>query len=423
MRLLLVFPFFPYPPNDGGRIGFFNPIKYLSRQNDLFVVCLAGRTEELAIEELSRYCRDVRVYRRPVGKGYLRLAKGLISFPPGASAKYWYPAAGELIREAIAIHKPDLVEFHHLNTAKYRSYAGDLPCVLREHNVESQVWERFAENSTGWIEKNYARWTAGRVKQYEGDIAACFDRCIVVSDADAGQLGDISPTAQIEVIPSGVDTEYFYPRPEAVEDPHLITLTGSFEWKPKRQSLIKLLREVFPLIRERIPEVKLQVVGKGVPGDVRRIAEGIPGVTIAGPVPDVRPYIAQSALLINYLESGGGIALKVLEAMAMRKAVLCNALGCEGIPVTYGEDICVADGVERFATAAANLIQDERARKTLADNGYRRVRERYSWDVLARAFQRCYEELILGTGRRPPISGDEGREYSPGLPVAIRNGE
>lgn len=128
----------------------------------------------------------------------------------------------------------------------------------------------------------------------------------MVSDADAGQLGDISPTAQIEVIPSGVDTEYFYPQPEAVEDPLLITLTGSFEWKPKRQSLIKLLTEVFPLIRARIPGVKLQVVGKGVTGDLMRVAEAIPGVTIAGPVADVRPYIAQSALLINYLESGGG---------------------------------------------------------------------------------------------------------------------
>jgi glycosyltransferase involved in cell wall biosynthesis len=423
MRLLLVFPFFPYPPSDGGRIGFFNPIKYLSRQNDLFVVCLAGHTEEPAIEELRRYCRGVRVYRRPLGKDYLRLARGMVSFPPGASAKYWYPEAGELIREAIAIHKPDLVEFHHLNTAKYRSYAGDRPCVLREHNVESQVWERFAENSTGWIEKSYARWTAGRVKRYEGDIAGSFDRCIVVSNADAGQLRVISPTAQIEVIPSGVDTEYFYPQPEAVEDPLLITLTGSFEWKPKQQSLVKLLREVFPLIRERIPKVKLQVVGKGVPGDLKRLAEGIPGVTVTGPVPDVRPYIAHSALLINYLESGGGIALKVLEAMAMRKAVLCNALGCEGIPVAYGEDIYVADGAEQFASAAAHLIQNERARQTLAANGYRAVRERYSWDILARAFQRCYEELILGNGRKPPISDDKGREYALGLSVGIRNGE
>jgi glycosyltransferase involved in cell wall biosynthesis len=109
--------------------------------------------------------------------------------------------------------------------------------------------------------------------------------------------------------------------------------------------------------------------------------------------------------------------------MAMRKAVLCNALGCEGIPVAYGEDICVADGAEQFASAAAHLIQDERARKTLADNGYRRVREKYSWDVLARAFQRCYEELILGNGRKSPISGDKGREYLPGLSVAISSGE
>src|SRR5882724_9325226 len=121
MRLLLVFPFFPFPPNDGGRIGFFNPIKYLSRQHVVAVACLVGPQEDVAIEELKHYCSDVYIFKRPGGDVY-RLAKGLFSDPPGAAAKYWDPQAGEFIRRAIASHKPDIVEFHHLNMAAYQHF-------------------------------------------------------------------------------------------------------------------------------------------------------------------------------------------------------------------------------------------------------------------------------------------------------------
>jgi glycosyltransferase involved in cell wall biosynthesis len=221
-------------------------------------------------------------------------------------------------------------------------------------------------------------------------MATHFDRCIVVSAADANHMRAIVPQARIEVIPSGVDTEYFYPFPDAKEEQFSITLTGSFDWKPKQQSLHALLTGVFPRIKAKVAEARLYVVGKGIPDHLRHVAETIPGVVIIGAVPDVRPYIARSALLINYLESGGGIALKVLEAMAMRKPVLCNALGCEGIPMKHGRDIFVADSPDDFAAAAAYLLEDQTIRKGLAGEGYRRVLEDYSWNVIAQRLQDCY---------------------------------
>src|SRR5579864_2585102 len=213
MRLLLAFPFFPYPPNDGGRIGFFNSVKYLSRAHEVTVFTLAGDGEAVAIEELKRLCKDVCVFRRPPGRDAYRLMRGCVCFPPGAGSKYWYPAAGEFIRRTIATHGSQLVEFHHLNMAIYRKFAGSAPAVLREHNVEYRVWERYAEKASGWIEQGYAKWTAPRVRKYEAEAAARFDRCIVVSPADASYLQKVSPKAWIETIPSGVDTEYFFPLP------------------------------------------------------------------------------------------------------------------------------------------------------------------------------------------------------------------
>jgi glycosyltransferase involved in cell wall biosynthesis len=395
LRILLVFPFLPYPPDDGGRIGFFNPIKYLSRKHEVSVVCLTeGRGQEESIEELKRFCVEVRTHQRSSWQDPYRLLKGAVLWPPGSGAKYWHRGMGELIREMVAEQQPEIVEFNHLNTAIYRDFAGSVPTVLREHNVEYKVWEQFANHARGWTERTYARWSVSRVRRYEANMCARFDRCVVVSPSDAAHLRGIAPQARIEVIPSGVDTEYFYPTPDVPEEPLSVTLTGSFEWRPRQQSLFILLTKVFPKLRAQVPRAKLYVVGKGVPEYLQRVAREVLGVTIVGPVPDVRPYIARSSLMINYLESGGGIALKVLEAMAMRKPVLCNSLGCEGIPITHGRDIFVADGPEGFASAAAYLLENESVRTEIAENGYLVASEKYSWKNLASEFTSCYNKIL-----------------------------
>jgi len=394
MKLLLVFPYFPFPPTDGGHIGFFNPIKYLSRTHEVVVFALAGKDEETDVGELKRYCADVRVFRRPSAMDPYRLMRGAMSFPPGAAAKYWHPAAGGSIRKLVAEQKPDIVEFHHLNTAIYRKFAGNVPTVLREHNVEYKVWERYADNASGWIEKGYVKWTAPRVRKYEAEAASQFDRCVVVSPADADHLRAVSPGSRIEVVPFGVDTEYFCPTPHVPVEPLSITLTSSFAWQPRHTSVLILLTEIFPRVRAQVPNANLYIVGKGMPEHLERIGRQVPGVTIVGPVPDVRPYIARSALLINYLDCGGGIALKVLEAMAMRKPILCNSLACEGIPTTHGKDIFIADGPEAFASAAAYLLRNEAVGTRIAEAAYQMVLRKYSWNHLTSEISNCYAQIL-----------------------------
>lgn len=414
MKLLLIFPFTPYPPDDGGRIGFFNPIKYLSRQHELGVLYLGTDAEESAAEELRQFCSDVFVFRRSQRTEWLRLARGVISSPPGTAARYWYRAAGEFIRNTVRKFKPDLVEFHHLNTATYRTYAAEIPAILREHNVEFKVWERYSETTGGLLQKAYAGWTAPRVRRYEAESVSRFARCIVVSEADAAYLRELCPDSRIGVIPSGVDTEYFYPSSEAAEEPYRMVLTGSFAWKPKQHNLRVLLTEIMPRIRAKVLQATLYVVGKGVPADLVKLAAATPGVTVTGPVPDVRPYVRQASLVLNYLESGGGIALKVLEAMAMRKPVLSNSLGCEGINVQHGHDVYLADGVTAFADAASTLLAEKSTRERLASNGFKMVGARYSWGIVADQLTRCYEQVTAECARSRK---EEARSPQGALPV------
>jgi glycosyltransferase involved in cell wall biosynthesis len=120
-------------------------------------------------------------------------------------------------------------------------------------------------------------------------------------------------------------------------------------------------------------------------------------VLVTGMVDDVRPYVWRSSLVLHYLESGGGIALKVLEAMAMRKPVLSNRLGCEGINVEGGRDCFLADGVDNFVIGAVQLLGDSSLRQRLADGGYRKIHEDYAWKNLAPRFDKCYSDVLQET--------------------------
>jgi polysaccharide biosynthesis protein PslH len=377
---------------------------------EIVLVSVVDSDSTRFVGEMKRYCVDVRVHqiRRSPAVGLIR---GVFGTPPGAAAKYYDPEFGKLIQSAARDWNVDIVELQHLNTACYRSWLDSVPVLLREHNVEYKVWERQAQHANNMLERLYVSSVAPRVRKYEAQMAPRFDRCITVSAADADHLLRVAPSARIETIPSGVDTEYFVPDDNVSPKPHSMVMTGAFDWKPKQHNLRVLLTEVYPRIRAKLPTVTLTVVGKGVPEDLRLLASRLPGVSVTGSVPDVRPYVREASLAINYLESGGGIALKVLEAMAMRKPVLSNSLGCEGIRVQHGENVFLADSAETFSDAAVLLLQNPGRRQKVADGGFDLVQREYAWEVLAGRFVSCYASVLAE--RR-----DAGRAGEPTLRTA-----
>jgi glycosyltransferase involved in cell wall biosynthesis len=391
--LLLVYPFIPYPPDNGGRIGFWNPIKYLSRRHDVHIAFLAEEADREHWGELEKKCASVQGLFRIAPPDVTSRMRSLLGYPPGTSRRYWDPRFLPFLTETIKKRDIQLVEFHHLHTAAYRDAAGSLPTVLREHNVEYMIWQRHAR-SAGMGERAWARLLAPRVQRYEAEVAPRFDRCVVVSKADEGHLKRVCPSARIEMIPSGVDREYFFPISE-VEESHQLSMVyvGAFYWRPRLVNLRAILEKVMPRIRAKVPEAQLTIVGRGIPPDLQQLAARTHGVTLTGAVPDVRPYIQGASLVLNYVESGGGIALKVLEALAMRRPVLSNSLGCEGINVQHGRDVFLADGPEDFADAAAKLLSDTPLRRRIAQAGYELVRQKYGWDVIANQFGKLYDQL------------------------------
>src|SRR6185436_14444649 len=146
------------------------------------------------------------------------------------------------------------------------------------------------------------------------------------------------------------------------------------------------VRDILPLIRREEPEATLSIIGRAPTPAVRRLAEE-PGVEVTGSVDDVRPHIAAGSVYVVPLRIGGGTRLKIFEAMGMAKAIVSTTIGAEGLPISDGADILLADDPASFASAVAGLIRDDDRRQRMETAARRLVVEHYDWGAVAQDFE------------------------------------
>ena len=232
--------------------------------------------------------------------------------------------------------------------------------------------------------------------RFEGAALSRFDLVLAVSEADGRTFERLYPgslRAPVHVVQTGVDTEYFTPSSTAPERTHMV-FTGSMDWLPNEDGMTYFCREILPRIRQSEPDATLSIIGRSPTPTVRKLAE-IPGVEVTGRVDDVRPHIARGSVYIVPLRIGGGTRLKIFEAMSMGKAVVSTTVGAEGLPVTNGSDIDIADEPARFAHAVVHLMRDAEARRQIEGAARRLVVEKYDWSAVASDF----ENAVLGVAR------------------------
>jgi glycosyltransferase involved in cell wall biosynthesis len=229
---------------------------------------------------------------------------------------------------------------------------------------------------------------------------ARFDLVLAVSETDRQTLERLYAdhlTSPIYVVATGVDTEYFAPSSAPLKPRHMV-FTGSMDWLPNEDAMVYFCREILPRIRQQEPSATLSIVGRAPTAAVRQLADTVPGVAVTGRVDDVRPYVAEGAVYIVPLRVGGGTRLKIFEAMSMAKAVVSTTVGAEGLPVTDGVDIVLADDPGRFASAVVRLMRDDARRERLQRAARQIVIERYDWAAVAEHLEAA---LVAAAGAHP----------------------
>lgn len=279
--------------------------------------------------------------------------------------------------------------------------------IVDQHNIEHEMLRRIVEAERqplrkvyNWLE--YRRLRAGELERC-GRAAAV----TVTSERERRLLEELLPAVSPIVIPNGVDLDAFTPRQREDETPGRVVFTGTLGYYPNVQAVQHFARAIWPAVRAAVPEATWQIVGSHPSAEVRHLGE-LPGVTVTGTVPQVQPYLAAAAVVVVPILTGAGTRLKVLEALAMGKAVVTTSIGCEGLGLVTGEHAIIADEPETFADAVVGLLRDGARRAVLARLGRALVEQRYGWD-------RCVEPLVELLARMQSQSEAQVEEAGRGI--------
>jgi polysaccharide biosynthesis protein PslH len=405
MKILIVSPWYPWPPFDGGRIRLLETLRYLSRHHQVTLLATVMSAEEANDGGLlGKICEHVETSvlsprAWPVAR---RLAKGLLGRMPVVQNFYHDARLAERLRRLTSRRDYDVIQIEFSYAASYLR-AVDARCgaktVLSMHNVESLRFGREVNLCVRLDRRFAAAWDRAFHGRWEEQAIRTFDGIVSVSEPERAWVLERVPDAMVELIPNGVDTEHFRPQaPPGPGAPPRIVFTGAMHYPPNIDAVLWFGEQIWPLLRRPFPDLCFEIVGRDP--DPRVVALGRrPGVVVTGQVADVRPHIARSRCVVVPLRSGGGTRLKILEAMAMARPVVSTGLGAEGLTITPGRNILIADDAEGFAAHVLDLLASAECALLLGQASRHLVETRYRWSQCLEGLDRLYQRLL---DRRAP---------------------
>jgi len=401
------------PLDKGGRLRTWHLMRHLARRHDIPYISFCDPNDSPEHREGMREVatRLVTIPRTDPPKGtaafYADAARYVLDAAPYAVAKYRSPEYRDAVRRLLDESTFDAVVSDFLTPVVNLPDRLPCPAILFTHNVEAEIWRRQAETATNPGSRFLLGQQWRRMLRFERDALSRFDLVLAVSDADRGTFGRLYPDAlkrPVHVVQTGVDTAFFAPRPaEADERRAHLVFTGSMDWLPNEDGMLYFVRDILPRIRQLEPDATLSIVGRAPTPAVKRLADGH-GIEVTGRVDDVRPHIAAGAVYIVPLRIGGGTRLKIFEAMAMGKAVVSTTVGAEGLPVTHGHDILIADEPARFAQAVVHMIRSVDARRRIESAARRLVVEKHDWSASAADFEHALARVRDGQDVRSAVA-------------------
>jgi polysaccharide biosynthesis protein PslH len=391
------------PLDKGGKLRTWHVMRHLAARHDITYLSFEDATQTDADRRgMREVCSRLEtVPRSDAPKGTWRFYAGaagyIVDQSPYAVAKYRSAAYRVRIEQLLATERYDLVVCDFLPPVVNLPARLACPSIVFTHNVEAEIWRRHAEQAANPVTKYLMTQQWQRMLRFEADALARFDLVLAVSEADSETFARLYPRSlrtPVHAVQTGVETDYFTPPAAAPERAHMV-FTGSMDWLPNEDGMTYFCREILPKIRQAEPGATLSIIGRAPTPAVRKLAE-IPGVEVTGRVDDVRPHIARGSVYIVPLRIGGGTRLKIFEAMSMAKAVVSTTTGAEGLPVTNGRDIEIADDPSGFAQAVIRLIRDTDARRSIETAARQLVVEKYDWSAVAEDFERALLRVTNG---------------------------
>ena len=389
MKILFLSSWYPFPPNNGSKLRINNLLRGLSTKHEITLLSFTDRLEtDLDAQEFHSVCQDVQVVKyKPFRSNSLNAYLGYLSLYPRSVVDGFSKEMQSCIERQIETQSYDLIIASQTSMARYCQAFHNIPILIEEVEV-GVLFDRFNQASSTWHRFRYGL-TWFKFRNYLARLLRSSAACTVVSEQEKQIIIQNVPChTPVEVIPNCIDPSD-YQEINEYPQPNTIIFTGSFRYHANYDAMIWFLTDVFPIIQVDIPDANLVITGDhaGLPLPSSK------GVKLTGFVDDIRHLVARSSVSVAPIRIGGGTRLKILEAMALRTPVVSTPKGAEGLEVTDGKNILIADSPAQYAKAVCCLLHDPELRNQIVDNAYQLVTEKYNWSVVIPRFLKLIENI------------------------------
>ncbi|HVF99168.1 MAG TPA: glycosyltransferase family 4 protein [Chloroflexia bacterium] len=410
MRILMVTPFLPSPvASNAGELVMYRQLERLAIRHEVTLATLCSSIEDAQqdIANLRQLGVEVRAVERRAPAGFERwrrrpglAMRWLRGDTPLPVIEFTLPAMQETIDRIVAETGPELIQVEYVWMAGYR-YPPEIASVLTEHEV-GLVRARddlLAAAGGPRLKRLYASAEWRRWQRFEPSACRGFTRVQVFTGHDANALLHHAPDLEprLRVNPFGVDPPATID--PAAEDERAVLFVGGFAHPPNVAAALWLAREIMPLVWRDVPNAHLWLVGSNPPEEL--LALSGEQITVTGWVPEIEPYLQRAAVAVAPLRQGGGMRLKVLQAMSAGKAVVTTPLGAEGIADDSSSPVLIASSAQDLARRTGELLTNQALRAELGARAREFTLARYSWEAYLERLDVIYKEAIAAHQARP----------------------
>lgn len=403
MKLLFLTPQFPYPPHQGTTIRNFHLLAGLAQRHDVALLSFADSSQVSHNTPLQELCYRIETVPAPPSRSISqRLHTTLFSTQPDMALRLPSRQFQAHLEKWLRTERFDVVQVEGIEMGPYalalrerRLLEDHTQLVFDDHNAEYVLQRRAcltdARHPQRWPAAAYSLMQWLKLRRYERAVCRAATQVVAVSEADARALRRLVPGLQPAVVPNGVDVDFFRPDParETHDQPVTLVFTGKMDFRPNVDAMLWFCDQILPRIWAARPDAQLIIVGREPHERVRALGER-PNITVTGYVDDIRPFVAGAQVFVVPLRMGGGTRLKVLQAMAMGKAIVSTTIGAEGIAGHPGEHLLLADTPAEFATAVLTLLRDAERRRTLGHRARHLVEREYAWNAIVPRMDELY---------------------------------
>ena len=397
MKILMLTPYLPYPPSSGGQVRSYNLIKNLAKDHQITLFSLIKDNNELKyIKELEKFCRKVKVFKRPgepwTLRNILRTGFGLYPF---LVIRNLVPKEKEAVEKELNQNDYDLI---HAETFYVMPHIPKtkVPILLVEQTIEYQVYQHYVQSKSFWLLKQLLNIDVAKIRFWETKFWQKANKVVAVSESDKKKMQSLVKGLDVDVVPNGAgeDLVSLWQKNKKI-DKIIVLFQANFLWLQNTEAAIDLVKNIFPLIKKKLPQAVCRIVGQEAYKKLASIkGKSIEIIDLSNDdIEGVKKAYHQATVFLAPLKGPGGTRLKILGAMAAGVPVVTTPVGIEGIDAKDGVQVLVRQSEKELAEAVVELIKNKKLYQKISQAARILIEKTYTYKAIAAVLDRIYRQV------------------------------